>query len=185
VTEHALWRSVEVRVAAEARTLDALLVPYDEVTYDVPDPRGERFARGAFADFITDWQGAEGKRSRRPVPFFRNHQHDRAAGVARSLAETPDGPVGSFRIPDTPFGNEVLAEYREGLLDGISVGFYALEETRDDEGVRVITKARLVEASAVVLGAYQSARVLAVRSKQAPRFALPKAPRVDPHGWLA
>lgn len=186
MTEHVTWRSVEIRAAEDGgRTLDALVVPYEEFTAEVRDPYGERFATAAFADFVADWQGAEGKRSRRPVPLFRSHDHSRAAGVARSILDTPAGLFASFHVPDTPFGNEVLAEHRAGLLDSISVGFVPVEETRDDDGVRVITKARMIEASICVLGAYEGAKVLAVRSPRAPRFTLPKPPKVDPNGWLA
>lgn len=173
------------QVLTESRTLTALVVPYNEVTYDVVYPDGERFLPGAFSKFVKRWGSSRGKEQRRPVHLFRAHAHDRAVGVATSLTEPDDGLLGEFRVAATPYGEEILSEVADGMLTAMSVGFRTVKQRIAEDGVREIVEAELIEASILPIGAYEGAKVLAVRKPASlviPR--LPAPPRVNVGGWL-
>ena len=164
----------------EQRVMTLLLVPYGEVSYLTPHPKGERFLKGAFRKAAAEFRGR-----RTPLYLFRSHNHDRAVGRALSLADSPDGPVAEFRIATTAAGDDVVAEYREGLLNAVSVGFRAvLEAISRHDGVRDIREAALLEASMVPLGAYEGAQVVGYREPGEPldlsAYLPPPRPDIDP-----
>ena len=67
--------AMEIRsVDLEERTLVGVVAPYDEVSYLVPDPGGERIMRGAFAKSIR-------QRSDK-IPLHDNHGTDRRLGIS-------------------------------------------------------------------------------------------------------
>jgi uncharacterized protein len=162
---------MELRLdASDGRLLSGLAVPYGVVTMNTSYPGGERFARGAFKRTVANQKG-------RLPKLFRNHDHDQAIGVAAEFRDTDDGLLASWRIADTPSGNAVLQEVREGVLDSLSVGFRALREDVV-EGVREVREAHLFEVSLVPLPAYLGAQVLSLRSADEPP-QLPPRPEVD------
>jgi phage head maturation protease len=78
------------------------------------------------------------------------------------------------------------------MLDAFSVGFLPKRETRGADGAREVIEAQLHEVSLVPIGAYDGARVLAVRDAQpsrpavSPLSAMPTvdlAPLVLPSRW--
>jgi HK97 family phage prohead protease len=147
---------VELRVAdLSERIVEGVVVPYDETTYLVPDP--ERFLPGSLTRTIKD----RGNR----IKLYRGHEHRDAYGTPVSW--DPDHAAGlfaQFRITRLPRGDEMLAELGEGLLDAFSIGFEAKRERRAADGVREIVEAKLWEVSLAPLGAYDGAKVLAVRT---------------------
>ena len=85
------YLAMELRaVSMDERTITGVVAPYDEVSYLVPDPKGERVIRGAFKKSILQ----------RPtkIPLCRNHEHGRAIGMSREWADGPEGLTGTFHV---------------------------------------------------------------------------------------
>ena len=117
-------------------------------------------------------------RSGRLPKLFRNHAHDVAVGVATEMRDTDEGVVASWRLADTPAGNAALQEFREGVLDSLSVGFRAIRETMVD-GVREIREAHLLEVSLVPMPAYAGAMVISARGYDPALVTFPAPPDID------
>jgi uncharacterized protein len=149
---------VELRVPdVSERIVEGVVVPWDETSYLTPEPAGERFKRGSLTRTIKD-RGAR-------IKLFRGHDHGTAIGRALGWEPSHDqGLFGRFRMFDTPAGEAALQEVREGALDAFSVGFQAVRSGRGEDGAREILEAKLYEASLAPIGAYDGARVLAVRT---------------------
>lgn len=143
-------------VDTAGRTVDGVCVPYDEVSYLTPNPDGERVMRGAFAKSARQRGGK--------VFLFRGHDHGHPVGRAVDFRDEPDGLHGSFQIRASSLGDETLSDLNDGYLPGMSVGFRALQARRGKDGATEIVEAQLMEVSLVAIGAYDGARVLAVRS---------------------
>ncbi len=154
----ATFAGLELRVPdMTERIVEGIVVPWNETTYLTEDPRGERFRSGSLTRTLKE----RGDR----VKLFRNHDHDQAVGRALQWKATHEGGCwAQFRIAATAAGDDVLAEVREGMLDAFSVGFLPKRETRGTDGAREIIEAQLHEVSLCPIGAYDGARVLAMRS---------------------
>jgi HK97 family phage prohead protease len=147
---------MEIRaVSMDERTITGVCAPYDEVSYLVPDPSGERIRRGAFTKSLR--QRAD------KVLLFRGHDHSRAVARSRTFDDNERGLVGIFHARPSAIGDEALEEARDGYLPGMSVGFKPLQMRRGDDGVREVVEAALLEVSLVTIPAYEGAAVLAVR----------------------
>jgi len=149
---------LELRLANVAeRIVEGIVVPYNETSFMTPDPRGERFMPGSLTRTIRE----RGER----IKLFRSHEHKVAVGKAVSWNPTNGGGCwAQFRIANTPAGDAVLTEVREGMLDAFSVGFLPKRETRGADGARQIIDADLHEVSLCPIGAYDGARVVTTRS---------------------
>ena len=151
--------AMEIRsVDTSERTLVGVVAPYDQTTYLVPDPAGERIARGAFTRSVQH-RGNQ-------IPLHDNHGTHRRMGISKSFEDGDDGLVGTFAVYEGEKGDALLDDLRHGLLGGMSVGFQTLDHGRDGDGVRVVKEARLVEVSVVGHPAYDGAGILAVRHAQ-------------------
>jgi Escherichia/Staphylococcus phage prohead protease len=151
--------TMELRQVDESqRLVVGVVVPYDELTYLTPDPRGERVRRGAFHRSIAH-------RADR-IPLFRNHDRQMRMGVSRSFQEDDAGLLGEFRVNEGAPGDELLEEARAGYLSGLSAGFVPLDRGRSQDGAAEILEAKLVEVSLVGHPAYEGAGMFAVRSAQ-------------------
>ena len=80
-------------------------------------------------------------------------------GVSRLIEHTerPDGLYGRLRIAATPLGDELLAEIRDGVREGVSVELS--EVAYDPADPDLVVSARLDAIAHVPLPAYDSARV--------------------------
>jgi HK97 family phage prohead protease len=145
----------------EARTLHGCCVPYDEISYLTPNPNGERVRRGAFAKSIRQQDGK--------IFLFRAHDHSRPIGKALGFTEEADGLHGTFHIRENLLGDEVMADLREGYLPAMSIGFRAIQTRRGPNGETEVVEGMLKEVSILPLGAYDGARVLALRN---PHYAI-------------
>ncbi len=154
----ATFAGLELRVPdVSERIVEGVVVPWNETTFLTDDPRGERFRPGSLTRTVKE----RGDR----VKLFRNHDHNQAVGRAVQWRTTHEGGCwAQFRIAATAAGDEVLSEAREGMLDAFSVGFLPKRETRGADGAREIIEAQLHEVSLCPIGAYDGARVLAMRS---------------------
>jgi HK97 family phage prohead protease len=83
-------------------------------------------------------------------------------GVSRLIAheERPDGLYGRLRIAETPDGDELLAEIRGGVREGVSVELS--DVAYDPADPDLVVSARLDAVAHVPLPAYDSARVSAL-----------------------
>lgn len=150
---------MEIRdVQPTDRLMVGVVVPYDEISYLVPSPSGERIRRGAFAKSIRQRGGK--------IPLFRNHDHALKLGVSRKFTEDAAGLIGEFTILGGDRGDELLDDLRNGYLDKLSAGFKPLTAGRASDGVTEVKEGQLEEVSAVALAAYAGAAVLAVRNAQ-------------------
>ena len=162
----------------DERLMTLLLVPYGEVSMLTKYPKGERFLKGAFRKAASEFRGR-----RRDLYLFRSHQHDRAVGRAVSLQDSPEGPLAQFKIASTSAGDDVVTEYREGLLSSVSIGFRALlDGVNRMDGVREVREATLDEVSVLPMGAYDGARVLEYREPEPVDLSIylpPPPPAID------
>lgn len=151
---------MEIREVRESeRVVVGIVAPYDETTYLVNDPGGERIVRGAFARSIQH-RGAK-------IPILRGHDRGKRMGTSSTFAESDAGLVGTFTINPGVDGDAFLAECRDGYYGGLSAGFLPLGRLeRGQDGAREIREAKLVEVSAIGVPAYEGAGLLAVRSAQ-------------------
>lgn len=142
-----------VTVLPEGRTIDLRLVRWGEVSDQTNEGYQETFARGAFA----------GTEPSRVVLESQRHQGD-VVGVATAILERDDGAYASFRVAGTPAGDELLTLAREGILTDASVVFAPRRARRLPGGVIERQSVDLRRVAILPLGAYPSAKVLAVRS---------------------
>lgn len=172
---YAIFPALQLRVPdVSERIVEGIVVPWGETTFLTPDPKGERFEPGSLTRTL-----AEKAEKGQTVKLFRNHQHDQAVG--RAVAWKPDHELGcwaAFRIGSGPIGDAILSEVAEGLLDAFSVGFQPKRERRGADGAREVLEARLHEVSIAPIGAYDGARVLAMRTP-AKVPELPPMPEVN------
>jgi HK97 family phage prohead protease len=154
----ATFAGLELRVPdMSERIVEGIVVPYGETSFLTKDPRGERFRPGSLTRTIKE----RGDR----IKLYRSHDHSVAVGKPMQWKTTHEGGCwAQFRIAATPAGDEVLLEVREGMLDTFSVGFLPKREIRGPDGAREVIEAQLHEVSLCPIGAYDGARVLAMRS---------------------
>lgn len=176
--------ALELRVPdLSERIVEGIVVPWGETSFLTPDPRGERFRPGSLTRTVRE----RGDR----VKLYRAHDHNQAVGKPVAWKTNHDaGCWVQFRIANTPPGDEVLTEIREGMLDAFSVGFLPVRETRGADGAREIVEASLHEVSICPMGAYDGARVLAMRTPRPPVYTPVPMPDVDlspvvlPSRWI-
>jgi HK97 family phage prohead protease len=126
-------------------------------TWDI-DRDGERFAFGAWADSITEWETTGSM-----PPLFYNHRTaspDDIIGRVLSMRETVDGLVIAGQLDlGNPRAVSVYARMLAGTLDSMSVGFIP-EERRGN----IIEKADLLEVTLTPVPANPHARVSLVKN---------------------
>lgn len=114
----------------------------------------ESFEPGAFAEFLSG-----------DPDVFACYQHDTSQLLGRTssgtfrLAEDETGLAYELDLPETTLGRDVRELVSRGDLRGVSVCFYAEEETwseeEDDKLRRIIHRASLYEISIVTDPAYR------------------------------
>lgn len=150
-----LTMSLRAATIAE-RTITGVVAPYDEVSYLVPVPGGERVKRGAFGKSIAE--------RATKIPLFLAHDHAIPVGLSTLWSDDASGLTASFRVADGARGDEALEAASDGRLSGLSVGFLPVRQSRGKDGVMEVREGKLMEVSLTALPAYDSAAVLAVRS---------------------
>lgn len=143
-------RELHVRAAvnAETREVSGVGVPYNE-TITVWGQR-ERLLPGSVE--------AEGAK------LFSRHRDP--IGLVTEQRDDDAGWHPTAKISATPAGDEAYQLARDGVLDGLSIGFEPVEwhiERDDDGDVIVYDRVRVREVSLVPFPAYPSARVESVR----------------------
>lgn len=168
-------RTFQAEIAADGdgRTLEGMVIPFNvEATVADPpnfEPYRESIAPGAFRS-ITNAPN-------RVLLDFEHYgaQADAVGsmgsiagtlGHAVSLQERGDGLWGQFRVLRGADGDKALELAREGVLGGFSAAMRPLRSTRTASGVLQRLKVHLDRVSLCRVGAYDQARVMAIRTEQ-------------------
>jgi HK97 family phage prohead protease len=121
---------------------------------------------GAFAESLT-------RRGARGIKMLFQHDPAEPIGVWLELSEDGQGLYSRGRIlPEVERGGYVLAVMRAGALDGLSIGFRAVEGRTDPKsGVRRLSRVDLWEISVVTFPMLPEARVSSVKHESDLRLA--------------
>lgn len=119
----------------------------------------EQFKKGAFAESLQ-------KDDQR---FLWSHDTSQVLGRTKNsslrLTEDEIGLRFELDLPKTTLGNDTYESIKRGDVDGVSFGFrmegHEIEEPDDDLMLRTVTKAKLLEVSAVAFPAYPDSEVSA------------------------
>ena len=142
----------------EARTFSGLAATWDlDLGGDVIEP-------GAFKRTLKNWQ-----RSKRVLPLLDSHNGHSVRSVVGKLLEAEEVTKGldaSFEVIDGPDGDEVFRRVKGGYVDGLSIGYSAVQvrypETEDElaTGVyRYLKEVKLHEVSVVLWPMNPEARI--------------------------
>ena len=127
------------------RTLTGTIVSFDTPT---DDRRGLMIRAGALSPRLPL------KRTK----LLRDHDHSDPVGYLTKLSD--DQLTAEFHIPEGANGDRALTEARNGLRDGLSIGFTIEEHVWDDD-ILIVTKATFYEVSLVAIPAFQDAGIAA------------------------
>lgn len=119
----------------------------------------EQFRRGAFVDSLA----SDDQR------FLWSHDTSKVLGRTGNgtlrLSEDATGLRFEIDLPKTTLGNDTYESIKRGDVDGVSFGFRMeseeIQEPEDDFILRTVTKAKLLEVSAVAFPAYPDSEVSA------------------------
>lgn len=146
----------------DGRTVDVRVVPYG-VAARVSDDGGRTVYREEWAAGCFDDQLVAGHR----LKVLLNFQHlpgiSNVVGKGVALRSEPDGLHGSFRMSATQDGDKALELVNDGILDSVSLEAVPKRTVRTAEGVMRRVKAHLVNVALCRQGAFDDAKVLAVR----------------------
>jgi HK97 family phage prohead protease len=128
------------------------------------DSYGDVVAAGAFVDSLADHKAA----GTSPLMLLNHDAWDQLPiGVWKSMEEDEYGLKVSGELLDTAMGRDTYTALKSGAISGLSIGYrvkaFKVQETQDDP-LRTIMKADLVEVSVVTLPANVKACVQAVKS---------------------
>ncbi len=98
--------------------------------------------------------------ARRQVKVLRDHNHSDPLGYLTAL--DPSSLEATLYIAPGDNGDRALTEARDGLRDGVSVGFGIREYAFDDDDVLHVIRAELYEVSLVAIPAIADAGVISV-----------------------
>jgi len=147
---------LEFREAEEEGFLEGIAVPYGEVT-TIGGKFQERFEPGSVEPEGTVW-------------LFRDHKSP--IGEVIETEHRAEGFWIRAKVALSDLAVETREMLRNGALRSLSVGFIPME-TREEDGVRVVLKARLREVSVVHRPAYQGANVLSFRQDETTDLPVP------------
>ncbi len=152
---------LEVRSNGDGRTIYGLAVPFNTKTrvHERGRTYTETIRPGSFTRTLNERGAAK-------VKFRVQHDNETLPiGRAVSLVEDPAGLVGEFRVSETTKGDEVLELVRDGVLDGLSIGFRPIRDRwSNDRGSVERVEVALHEVSVVETPAYAAAAITGVRS---------------------
>jgi HK97 family phage prohead protease len=155
-------QEIELREDKEGnRTLSGYAVKWEKKSHVLGFFRKfrEQFKKGAFADSIK-------KDDQR---FLWSHDTSKVLGRSKNntlrLMEDGIGLRFDLDLPGTTLGDDTYKSIKRGDVDGVSFGFrmesHEIEEPDDDLMLRTVTKAKLLEVSAVAFPAYPDSEVSA------------------------
>jgi hypothetical protein len=126
--------------------------------FDTVDRHRDQVKRGAFEKSLSEWKA----KGQWPKMLW---QHDARSpiGVWLELREDPCGLwVKGRLLLDLVQGREAYTLLKEGIVDGLSIGYHVVESSWQD-GCRVLEEVDLQEISLVTFSANMLARVTSVK----------------------
>lgn len=163
-TEYREASSIIVR-SAEERIIEGRAVPY--MTPTKVGGYLEQFARGAF-------EGTD------PASVKLYWRHGEPVGRILQLREKPDGLYFTAKFSDTTSGRDAWTLAKDGVEQGVSVGFRAVQDAWSaDKTLVTREKASLVEISTTDRPAYAGAAVLATREEESTPTTEESEPAMD------
>ncbi|WP_439816217.1 HK97 family phage prohead protease [Zavarzinia sp. CC-PAN008] len=156
---------MNARIAAtlEARALapDGILSGYASI-FGLVDGQGDVVAPGAFRASLAAWRAR-----RLSPPMLWQHEAAEPIGIWTALAEDGRGLAVTGRLAlGTRRGREAFELLRLGAVTGLSIGYAAVEATRDPRtGTRTLRRVTLREISLVTFPANDGARVADVKAE--------------------
>lgn len=118
---------------------------------------------GSYKRTLDHW-----KASGRVIPLMDYHSYklnpshsvtQHTLGKMVDAEERGDALWTRFQIAKTRAGDDLQALLRDGMVEGLSVGFKPIVAGRDEKGVRHIRELQLLEVSVVTFGAHPDALV--------------------------
>lgn len=144
---------------------------YASVWGDPPDFYGDVIMPGAFAASIA---------ASAPKFLF---EHSEPIGKTLEIREDDHGLYGRWSIVDTRAGTDAYKLAKAGVLDSLSIGFFAEEYAYREDGARVLLRITLPEVSAVAIPAQPRAVITDVKGKR-PFAAHASDVRVAVRSWV-
>ena len=156
--KHLVTRFEVKALDEEARTFSGMAATWDlDLGGDVIEP-------GAFKRTLKNWQ-----KSKRVLPLLDSHNGGSVRSVVGKLLEAEEAPKGlaaTFEVIDGPDGDEVFRRVKGGYVDGLSIGYSAVQvrypETEDEKATgayRYLKEVKLHEVSVVVWPMNTEARI--------------------------
>lgn len=126
-----------------ARTFQGLAAAWSE------DLGGDVIHKGAFKKTLGYW-----REKGFSIPLLNQHStyngiHD-VLGSMLEAEEADEGLLSEFEVDDGPDGHKLLRHIERKRLNGLSIGYEAVESEVDSEGVRHLYEIKLMEVSAVI-----------------------------------
>lgn len=146
---------LEYREDSESGYLEGIAVPYGQVA-NIGGQFQERFDVDSVEPEGTVWL---------------YHQHKDPIGVVERSEHRAEGFWIRAKLALSDLAKTTREQLINGALNSLSVGFVA-QEQRDEDGIRVITRARLREVSVVAKPAYSLATVLSIREDSTDRTSV-------------
>lgn len=147
------FEPVDFKADTAKRTVAGTLIPFGVVG---------RNAQGAwrFAPGSVEWNRSAVSR----VKLNREHQRAAPFGAATVLTETDAGITSAFKVARGTEGDQALTLAEDGVLDGLSAEVDILDYAADpqNDGVYLVTKARLTGAALTGSPAFDDARLTSV-----------------------
>jgi HK97 family phage prohead protease len=139
-----------------------------------PDFYGDVVAPGAFSASIAT----------RPTKFF--FEHHTPIGKQLHIEENDKGLYGRWSIVDTQTGTDAYKLAKAGVLDSLSIGFFADDVEYLQDGTRVLRKCTLIEVSCVSTPANSNAVITDVKTQAGvrPFAAHSEYVRVAVRSWV-
>lgn len=129
--------------------------------FDVIDQKRDQIARGAFTKTLKAWQLA----GKKPKMLWQ-HEAKEPIGLWTTLRQDEKGLYVEGRLAlGLPRADEAYTLLKEGILDGLSIGFRTVESIYDkDRKTRILLDIDLLEISLVTFGANSKATVHHVKA---------------------
>ena len=157
-SKHLVARFEVKALDEEARTFSGLAATY------ALDLGGDVIEPGAFKKTLKDW-----KRGKRVLPLLDSHNSGSVRSVVGKLLEAEEAPKGldaTFEVIDGPDGDEVFRRVKGGYVDGLSIGYSAVQvrypETAEEQATgvyRFLKEVKLIEVSVVLWPMNPEARI--------------------------